>query len=167
MPGHLLEISSNGPINWLRSTAHRTEVQAARVAQICPQGPISGLIERTKHLDEIHAAPQACWPSLVKRLIDSRWNVEQTNAAVKSVRKRQDEYAKECGVAKNTVTHWIQAAEVAAEVEVSQHTIAGPAAITQALSSPGGTGDPRDLMASPGGAPRRAGANPRVGPRDG
>ena len=66
-------------------TVH-TEVRAARVAEISPQGGISLLVNRTKHLAEIHAAPESCWPALVERLVDNQWTVEETNAAVKAVR---------------------------------------------------------------------------------
>ena len=61
------------------------EVQAAEVVKVCPQGQISILINRTKHLSEIHGAAQRCWPALVERLVDNEWTVEQTSAAVKAV----------------------------------------------------------------------------------
>ena len=60
------------------------EVEAARVASYCTcNNP--NLANRTRHLAEIHTAPQPCWPVLVKRLLDGKWTVEQTIAAVKTV----------------------------------------------------------------------------------
>jgi hypothetical protein len=68
-------------------TSTKQEIYAASVYQIVARATISpsDLTNRTRHLAEIHAAPQACWPSMVKRLLDAKWNVEQTNAAVKAV----------------------------------------------------------------------------------
>ena len=42
-------------------------------------------LDRTRHLAEIHAAPEPCWPALITRMLDGKWTVEQTNAAVKAV----------------------------------------------------------------------------------
>jgi ParB/RepB/Spo0J family partition protein len=61
------------------------EVQAAEVAKVCPQGQISALIQRSKHLCEIHAAPVQCWLALATRLVEHGWTVEETKAAVKAV----------------------------------------------------------------------------------
>jgi hypothetical protein len=67
-----------------KPTVH-LEVCASRVAQMSARADISNLLNRTRHLAEIHAAPRPCWPSLVKRLIENKWTVEQTNVAVKAV----------------------------------------------------------------------------------
>jgi ParB/RepB/Spo0J family partition protein len=60
------------------------EVQAARVAKNA-RAFFPDLLNRTRHLAEIHGAPESCWPALIKRLLDGKWTVEQTNAAVKAV----------------------------------------------------------------------------------
>jgi hypothetical protein len=51
----------------------RHEVQAAEVAQVRPQGRISDLLDRAKHLTMIHAGPEQCWKALVERLIRDEW----------------------------------------------------------------------------------------------
>jgi hypothetical protein len=43
------------------------------------------LLDRTRHLAEIHGAPERCWPALFRRLLDGKWNVEQTIVTVKAV----------------------------------------------------------------------------------
>jgi proteic killer suppression protein len=60
------------------------EVQAARVAKN-GQPFLGDLLERTNQLVAIHCAPQPCWLALVRRLVDDKWNREQTIAAVKTV----------------------------------------------------------------------------------
>ena len=62
------------------------EVHAAEVAKVVPQGTISELLNRTKHLAEIHAAPEQCWPVLAERLIKESWTVERTAQHVAEIR---------------------------------------------------------------------------------
>lgn len=66
-------------------TTVRMETYAAEVAQIVSRPMISKLMGCTGHLAEIHAAPQACWPALVERLVNDKWTVAQAEAAVKEV----------------------------------------------------------------------------------
>jgi ParB/RepB/Spo0J family partition protein len=61
------------------------EARAARVAQICTRVQISSLLDRAKHLAEVHAAPEHCWPMLVDRMIRDEWSVKQTTSTVKSL----------------------------------------------------------------------------------
>ena len=62
------------------------EVRAARVSSKLPQcGNLDDLLNRTRHLAEIHAAPESCWPGMVNRLIESDWSVVETTAAVKTL----------------------------------------------------------------------------------
>ncbi len=65
-------------------SVHR-EVCAATVARASHQGDVTPLLARTKHLHEIHSAPEHCWSPLVKRMVDGQWNSRQTDEAVKSV----------------------------------------------------------------------------------
>jgi ParB/RepB/Spo0J family partition protein len=62
----------------------QAEVQAARVAKSCTCN-FSELLDRTRHLSDIHAAPRHCWPALVKRMVEGRWTVEETKAMVNVV----------------------------------------------------------------------------------
>lgn len=62
----------------------QVELSAARVA-LSTQVDKSQLVRSSKHLAEIHAAPESCWPALITRLLDGKWTVEQTNAAVKAI----------------------------------------------------------------------------------
>lgn len=62
-------------------------VQAAEVYhKVCPQGQTLNLIERTKHLIEIHAAPQWLWQGLVAVPLAKGWTVELTKSAVRRVK---------------------------------------------------------------------------------
>ena len=67
--------------------AVKREIYAAEVYQIAPFGTISApdLVARTRHLCEIHAAPETSWSAMVMGLFDNKWSIEQTNAAVKAV----------------------------------------------------------------------------------
>ena len=57
------------------------EVRAASVATLCTSINFADLVERTRHLIDIHAAPEPCWPALVSRLVEEKWNVEATKKA--------------------------------------------------------------------------------------
>ena len=46
---------------------------------------LRNLQDRARHLSEIHAAPEFCWPGLVKQMVAGDWTVVQTQAAVKAV----------------------------------------------------------------------------------
>lgn len=61
------------------------EVRAARVASSCPGVNFEQLVDRTKHLAEIHAAPQVCWQAMVQRLLKDDWTALDTQAAVRRV----------------------------------------------------------------------------------
>jgi len=47
---------------------------------------ISDLIQRTRHLTEIHAAPKWLWRALVAATLTNGWHVEQTKSAVRRVK---------------------------------------------------------------------------------
>ncbi len=62
------------------------EVRAAKVANTSRNcGNFAALVDRTRHLCEIHAAPAACWPTLTARLVAQKWTIEQTISAVRAV----------------------------------------------------------------------------------
>lgn len=48
--------------------------------------PPSDFLDRNRHLAKIHAAPEPCWPTLVKRMLEGKWTEAETTAAVKLVR---------------------------------------------------------------------------------
>jgi hypothetical protein len=72
-----------------QQTLHH-RLQAARVAQqVTPYGVIE-LLDRWRHLAEIHVAPQWLWAPLVKALHEHSWTVEATRKAVESLKKLDD-----------------------------------------------------------------------------
>ncbi|MBB5329992.1 DUF5131 family protein [Tunturiibacter gelidoferens] len=62
------------------------EVLAARVASSPLMAKLAELTDKCTHLSTIHAAPETCWPPLVKRMIGESWTVAQTSEAVAAVR---------------------------------------------------------------------------------
>lgn len=68
-------------------TQLKQEIYAARVFHIVAHATFSpsAVSNRVRHLTEIHAAPQLCWRTLVDRLVEHKWNVEQTKVAVRAV----------------------------------------------------------------------------------
>jgi ParB-like chromosome segregation protein Spo0J len=61
-----------------RTTVHQ-EVYAARVAQSVPHVR-NELHDRTRHLAELHAAASWLWPTLVGRMTQRNWTVDQARA---------------------------------------------------------------------------------------
>ncbi len=60
------------------------EVQAARVAKNA-RAFFAEFLNRTRHLVEIHSAPENCWGGvLVSRMIALGWSVQQTKDAVRA-----------------------------------------------------------------------------------
>jgi hypothetical protein len=57
------------------------EVRAASVANLSSVTNFAALAEKTVHLAEIHAVEPGCWPALVTRLVEEKWNVEATKKA--------------------------------------------------------------------------------------
>ena len=60
------------------------EASAARVALSTDVDKVR-LADSTRHLAEIHVAPERCWPGLVDRLVENNWTVEQTKSFVQVV----------------------------------------------------------------------------------
>jgi hypothetical protein len=57
------------------------EVNAAKVVASLGSTPnFTELVKRTQHLTEIKTAPELCWPALVTRLVEEKWNVEATKS---------------------------------------------------------------------------------------
>jgi len=59
------------------------EVKAARVASSRLSVNFSDISDKCTHLSTIHAAPDACWSSLVKRMIAESWTVAQRLGGVR------------------------------------------------------------------------------------
>ena len=63
-------------------TSVQHEVYAAAVATAVPHVGHGEITDKTRHLDEIHAAPSWLWPALVAAMLAKGWNVETTRAQV-------------------------------------------------------------------------------------
>jgi ParB-like chromosome segregation protein Spo0J len=63
----------------------RREVWAAKVAS-SSNHVVGSLSEQTRHLAEIHAAPEWLWPALVERLVAEGWTVETTRKHVERLK---------------------------------------------------------------------------------
>lgn len=61
------------------------EVAAARVASSHTRANLADLVEHTRHLAEIHAAPRWLWSALVSSLVANGWTVERIRQVVKSL----------------------------------------------------------------------------------
>lgn len=66
-------------------TTVRREVQAAEVAKSAHVGELSDLIDFTRHLSEIHAAPRWLWHVLVAAMLDKEWPVVAIHKTVKAL----------------------------------------------------------------------------------
>ena len=75
-----------------KSQGYLTKVfQAATVfSKIIPQGIIFDPTDRSKHLTEIHAAPESTWALLAGLLQEHSWTVKETKAAVDRIRSVAD-----------------------------------------------------------------------------